>query len=425
MFRHQADALHAYHLVANVHKIPKERILLFMYDDIAWDVSNPIKGNIINYPNGENLYTDDIEKDYTKEEVTPENFIGALTKDPQLIAKGKKIVNSTSEDRVFIYFTGKLMLLKFRIQIKILSSFLDHGAPGMLSFPNAILSAKKFNNALNVMQQLNSFNKMLIYIEACESGSMFHSDKLNPQKNIYALTASSFNEPSYATFWDQERKTYLADEFSINWIMDSYELDSENQEETIFKQFMSVKKRTKDSTVCEFGDLEMAKQYDTSAFQGKTDNETNVINVRKLISDVPRQPIRNDEVEYYLTKIYSDLNKDDSFDRLIKGRRLMNQFMNSLRTKFADKIKVEKSRLTGRNEMKDIDCYDDVLNYFNDNCISLHVHTYLYRHLYLFVNACNEIKKQNSNFKANDLNEIINQHCSPMKNTFVRMDKVI
>lgn len=405
-YRHQADTLHAYHLVANVHKIPRERIILFMYDDIAWDDSNPYKGNIINYPNGENLYTDDLVKDYTRDEVTPENFIGALTKDPQLIAKDKKVLNSTSEDRVFIYFT-------------------DHGAPGMLSFPNAILSAKRFNKAINVMQEMNSFSKMLIYIEACESGSMF-IDKLNPQKNIYALTASSYNEPSYAIYWDSERKTYLADEFSINWIMDSYEIDSENQEETIFKQYTNVKKRTKDSHVCEFGDLEMAKQYDTAAFQGRTDNDTiNVINIRKLISDTPRQPIRNDEVEYYLTKIHSDLNKDDSFDRLIKGRRLMNQFISSLRAKFANKISVDKSRLIGRNEITNIDCYDDLLNHFNENCISLHTHTYLFRHLYLFVNTCNEIKKQNGGIKTDDLNEVITEHCSPLKNTFIRMSKVI
>ena len=27
------------------------------YDDIAYAKENPIKGNVINYPNGENLYT--------------------------------------------------------------------------------------------------------------------------------------------------------------------------------------------------------------------------------------------------------------------------------------------------------------------------------------------------------------------------------
>lgn len=46
------------------------------------------------------------------------------------------------------------------------------------------------------MQEQNSFSKMVLYIEACESGSMFEDD-LNPKNNsnIYAVTAASFNEP--------------------------------------------------------------------------------------------------------------------------------------------------------------------------------------------------------------------------------------
>lgn len=104
--------LHAYHLIHNLNNIPTERIILMMYDDIAWSDENPLKGNVINYPNGENLYTDDVVKDYTGEDVSPENFIGVLLKDKKLVEQNKKVLNSTSEDSVFIYFT-------------------DHGAPSM------------------------------------------------------------------------------------------------------------------------------------------------------------------------------------------------------------------------------------------------------------------------------------------------------
>ena len=64
---------------------------------------------------------------------------------------------------------------------------------------------------------------MVLYVEACESGSMFVDD-LNPKDNIFAVTASRFDEPSFAIYWDDVRNTYLADEFSINWIVDSYDL---------------------------------------------------------------------------------------------------------------------------------------------------------------------------------------------------------
>lgn len=56
-YRHQADVLHAYQLVRKIHQIPKEQVILMMYDDIANNYRNPFKGNVINYPNGENLYT--------------------------------------------------------------------------------------------------------------------------------------------------------------------------------------------------------------------------------------------------------------------------------------------------------------------------------------------------------------------------------
>lgn len=56
-YRHQANVLHAYQLVQKIHKIPKEQIVLMMYDDIAYNRRNPYQGNVINYPNGENLYS--------------------------------------------------------------------------------------------------------------------------------------------------------------------------------------------------------------------------------------------------------------------------------------------------------------------------------------------------------------------------------
>lgn len=146
-----------------------------MYDDIAYSPDNPYKGNVINYPGGENLYTADVQKDYVGNDVSPENFLGVLLKDPNLINRGKKVLNSTADDFVFVYFT-------------------DHGAPSMVSFPNGILSASKLKKTLNKMKASSSFDKMVIYVEACESGSMF-ADDMNPKNNIYAVTASSFNEP--------------------------------------------------------------------------------------------------------------------------------------------------------------------------------------------------------------------------------------
>jgi glycosylphosphatidylinositol transamidase (GPIT) subunit GPI8 len=53
-YRHQSDVCHAYRLVTEKGGIPKENVVTFMFNDIAESPSNPVKGNIINHPNGTN-----------------------------------------------------------------------------------------------------------------------------------------------------------------------------------------------------------------------------------------------------------------------------------------------------------------------------------------------------------------------------------
>ncbi len=51
---------------------------------------------------------------------------------------------------------------------------------------------------------------------ACESGSMF--DKILPNNtNIYAVTAATPFESSYACYYDEKVRTYLGDCFSNHW----------------------------------------------------------------------------------------------------------------------------------------------------------------------------------------------------------------
>lgn len=71
--------LHAYHILTGKGGIPKSNVVLMMYDDIANDPSNPFPGTIINKPNGTNLYTSDLQKDYTGEQVTAANFLAILS----------------------------------------------------------------------------------------------------------------------------------------------------------------------------------------------------------------------------------------------------------------------------------------------------------------------------------------------------------
>lgn len=68
-------------------------------------------------------------------------------------------------------------------------------------------------------------NSQLIYIEACESGSMFEG-LLPNNYNIYATTASNAEESSYATYCPGDDSagfdTCLGDLYSISWLEDWY-----------------------------------------------------------------------------------------------------------------------------------------------------------------------------------------------------------
>lgn len=54
-YRHQADICHAYQILKKG-GLKDENIIVFMYDDIAYNVQNPRPGVLINHPNGPDVY---------------------------------------------------------------------------------------------------------------------------------------------------------------------------------------------------------------------------------------------------------------------------------------------------------------------------------------------------------------------------------
>jgi len=93
---------------------------------------------------------------------------------------------------------------------------------------------------------------LVIYIEACESGSMLEG--LLPNNiNVYGTTASNAKESSYACYFDAARKTYLGDVYSVVWMEDS---DVEQlDKETLYQQFLVDQAKTNTSHVMQYGDL--------------------------------------------------------------------------------------------------------------------------------------------------------------------------
>merc|ERR1712168_305911 len=231
-YRHQADVCHAYQILRK-RGIPEENIVTMMYDDIANNYRNPYKGNIINVPKGPNVYAG-VKIDYKGRDVSPQNFLSVLQGKATNAGNGK-VIKSGPNDHVFVYFS-------------------DHGNRNLIGFPHGALYARDLNNALQNMYSENKYEKLVFYMEACYSGTMF--DKYLPKgHNVFAVTAANTRESSYAAYYDRSRRAYLADEFSANWMKDT---ESHNPSlESLWEQFQNVKGRTHNSHVMMYGDKGM------------------------------------------------------------------------------------------------------------------------------------------------------------------------
>ncbi|KAF4716161.1 hypothetical protein FOZ63_033001 [Perkinsus olseni] len=263
-YRHQADVCHA-HAILKQHGIPEENIILFSTDDVAHDPENPIPGTLFNHPDrtgkGHDVYKDCMV-DYRGDDVTVHNFEAVLTGNASAVPKGLPVLDSSEDDFVFL-------------------NFVDHGESGAVSFPNENLKREKFHRILKRMKERKMFKSMVVYIEACESGSMFDDDNDIPP-GIFIVTAANATESSWGTYCPsgvdpdadmvdgKHIGTCLGDLFSVNWMEDSELPQVEG--ETVGQQVDKITELTTRSHVQKYGDEEVAKRRVTD-FQGMTDDQ--------------------------------------------------------------------------------------------------------------------------------------------------------
>jgi legumain len=253
-YRHQADACHAYQIMKK-NGIPESNIIMMAYDDIANDPENPFPGQIFNKPNGEDVYKG-CNIDYKGADVTPSNFLNILKGNAAGVKGGNgKVLKSNANSKVFV-------------------NFADHGAPGLIAFPSQYLYANDLNSTITYMHKNNLYKEMVLYIEACESGSMFEGI-LADNINVYAITAANADESSWGTYCypddvvnGQHINSCLGDLFSVNWMEDADKSDPSS--ETLDSQFEKVKTLTAKSHVMRYGDLEF-KSEPVGNFYGTLD----------------------------------------------------------------------------------------------------------------------------------------------------------
>ncbi|KAL2899740.1 Vacuolar-processing enzyme [Bienertia sinuspersici] len=390
-YRHQADVCHAYQILKKG-GLKDENIVVFMYDDIADNVLNPRKGVIINHPNGENVY-EGVPKDYSGEQVTAENLFAVLLGNKSGVNGGSgKVIDSKPNDRIFIYYS-------------------DHGGPGVLGMPNMpFLYGKDFVEVLKQKHALKSYKEMVIYVEACESGSVFEG--LMPEDlNIYVTTASNAVESSWGTYCPgmepsppPEFMTCLGDLYSIAWMEDS---ETHNlKKETIEQQYQKVKERTSNyntytagSHVMEYGNKSI-KPEKLYLYQGFDPATTNLPGNRFALDTKLGVVNQRDADILFLWKKY-----ERSRDEPEEKRKILKEITNTIkhRIHLDSSIEMIGKLLFGYSNgpfvleakprpgtplVDDWDCLKSMVRIFEDQCGSLT--QYGMKHMRAFANICNK-----------------------------------
>jgi len=370
-YRHQADVCHAYQ-VLHAHGIPDENIIIMMKDDIANDPENPMRGKIINHPNGSDVYHG-VPKDYVGEHVTPENFIHILTGNKTAmrgIGSGK-VIDSGPGDHVFV-------------------NFVDHGAVGLLGFPTDELTVKQLKHALTKMQEEDRYEKLVLYIEACEAGSMFEG-VLPKNVSIFATTAANADENSWACYCDNDLVTCLGDHYSVSWMEDSDKEDLEK--ETLQTQFKIVKKLVDDSHVTEYGDLSIGKLV-VGEFQGE--EESNVTVKYPEVRNDLRIPSRDVPLHMMYKKLKSAKNSPQETERLrseiermLEKRDHVQTIVKKLLAHVAMSAEHHDRLFTAKpSKITDLDCHHDLVKAFSRYCFNFGKNPYALNYAHVLANMC-------------------------------------
>ncbi|KER19391.1 hypothetical protein T265_11822 [Opisthorchis viverrini] len=130
------------------------------------------------------------------------------------------------------------------------------------------LHAVELNEILAHMHSKKKYNKLVLYVEACYSGSLFRN-MLPPNVGIYVTTASKEDEKSWSIFCDdKDFDMCLAGEYAYAWIKDSEYHDLKTR--TLQQQYEEVRKRTANSHVMQYGEMGIGS-LPVGKFQGHYD----------------------------------------------------------------------------------------------------------------------------------------------------------
>jgi legumain len=223
------------------------------------------------------------------------------------------------------------------------------------------------------MHENNMYKEMTIYIEACESGSMFEGI-LEDNLNIYATTAANPHESSWGYYCSPDDVvngkhigSCLGDLYSIVWMEDSDAADICS--ETLDTQFDTILTKTTKSHVMKYGDMSFTSEV-VGNFQGTCDSTATLSNFlrrpHKKAEDTREYASidsRDAKLDYLYNKYLRTQLPEDAQELQdeITKRSAIEQRFSYLRA--AAGIQFEEKQL-----VKDFDCYKSVITAYEEQC---------------------------------------------------------
>ena len=275
-----------------------------------------------------------------------------------MTAQTVKVLKSTEEDNVFLYFS-------------------DHGSVGLIAFPDEYLYAEDLMTALNTMHDKKMYKKLTFYLEACESGSMFEG-VLPENMNIYATTAANPTESSWAEYCGSEAVVHgvdigscLGDEYSVRWMEDTESHDAKTR--TLQEQFEFLVQSVTGSHPQQYGDLSWTSDV-LIEFQGQSGKSvfTKILETvnyynpfRSLRGRFRKGKVRSHDMRLYYFKKRAERSNDPNdemnyYNELIAQERSRNIF-KSFNHKFGLKRRFDSKKIN-------YDCYKKSVEYYKQNC---------------------------------------------------------
>ena len=217
-YRHQANIAHQYHQYLD-YGVKPEHIIVFDYDDVAGNERNPFPGKLYNLPGDDARdYYEGLVIDYRQKEITKQAVFNCLLGIED--GSGKKVLKSTSEDRVFI-------------------NYYDHGAPDLIALINERIKKDELQDVLKQMHEKKMYKELVFYLEACDSATMMEG--FPDDLNIYVVTSTDAAVSGWACFCPPEDIVHgkhigacLSEEFGYAYMKD---MDENGGKDTFAEQF--------------------------------------------------------------------------------------------------------------------------------------------------------------------------------------------